>query len=245
MLGPLDLEISPCQLWGVVGPNGAGKSTLLRVIAGLERVNGGSVRVFGACPRSRRRARERIGFLFQRHEFLPEVPFTVEDVVGFGGVARAPWGPVRAGGVATSEIDDALEALGLTTMRHRLYRELSGGERQKVQLARLMAQDADLYLLDEPAAGLDLDWQEQLTRRIGELWRRSGAAVVMVTHEVDRLPAGCDRILLLRAGRTVASGLPETVLTARTLSALYGCEMVVRHEHGRFHAHSLGQGVEE
>jgi ABC-type cobalamin/Fe3+-siderophores transport system ATPase subunit len=243
VLGPLDLEVAAGQLWGVVGPNGAGKSTLLRVIAGLERVNGGTVRVLGACPRARGRARERIGFLLQRHEFLPEVPFTVEDVIGFGRVARSGWGPVRRRSEATHAIEDALEALGLAPMRHRLYRELSGGERQKVQLARLLAQDADVYLLDEPAAGLDLDWQEQLTRRIGELWRRTAAAVVMVTHEVDRLPTGCDRALLLKDGQTVAAGAPESVLTSEILSELYGCEMVVRREGGRFHAHSAGPGA--
>ena len=242
VLGPLDLELEPGQLWGVVGPNGAGKSTLLRVIVGLERVNGGTVRVFGACPRRRQRARERIGFLFQSHEFLPEVPFTVEDVVAFGRVARSRWGPVQRRGEAADEVEAALDALGLLSLRHRLYRELSGGERQKVQLGRLMIQRAELYLLDEPAAGLDLDWQEQLTRRIGELRDRTGAALMMVTHEVDRLPSGCDRVLLLRDGRTVAAGPPEKVLTADALSSLYGCEMVVRHERGRFHAHSAGPG---
>jgi iron complex transport system ATP-binding protein len=231
LLGPIDLSIRRGEFWGVVGPNGAGKSTLLRAIAGLEQIGGGSLE--SAADR------RRIGYLFQHHDFIPELPFTVEDVVAFGRAGLSAVGAVRAQAdrAATGR---ALETLDLGAMRHRLYRELSGGERQKVQLARLVAQEADLLLLDEATAGLDLDWQERLTALIGELHSQTGTTIVMVTHEVHHLPACCDRALLLHRGRALASGAPAEVFTPELLSKLYSCRMDVTERAGRFLAHSLG-----
>jgi iron complex transport system ATP-binding protein len=137
-------------------------------------------------------------------------------------------------------VDHALDLLDLVRMRGRLYRELSGGERQKVQLARLLAQDADLLLLDEPTAGLDLDWQERLTSLVEELHDRTGVAVVMVTHEAHHLPGCCEKVLLLRNGRAVAAGTPSEVFTPDLLSELYGCRIEVMERQGRYFAHSLG-----
>jgi len=235
VLGPIDLSIRAGEFWGVVGPNGAGKSTLLRAIAGLEQVGGGSLE--SAADR------RGIGYLFQHHDFVPELPFTVEDVIAFGRAGLSAVGPVRAQADRTA-IDRALETLDLGAMRHRLYRELSGGERQKVQLARLVAQEAGLLLFDEATAGLDLDWQERLTALIGELHSRTGATIVMVTHEVHHLPACCDRALLLKQGRALASGAPTEVFTPDLLSKLYGCRMEVTERAGRYIAHSLGPALD-
>jgi ABC-type Mn2+/Zn2+ transport system ATPase subunit len=229
------MSVDRGALYGIVGPNGAGKSTLLRAIAGLERVDRGVVRVTDGRDRSR------VGLLFQHHDFVPEMPFTVSDVVSFGRTGRVGFGPVRSAS-DRRKVGDALDMLQLAEMADRLYRELSGGERQKVQLARLVAQQAELLLLDEPAAGLDLDWQERLTVLVSELHRTTGAAIVMVTHEVHHLPAGCDTVLLLRLGREVASGPPAQVFTPELLSELYGCRMEVSERAGRYFAHSLGSG---
>jgi iron complex transport system ATP-binding protein len=231
LLGPVDLSIRTGEFWGVVGPNGAGKSTLLRAIAGLERIGAGEIESSAD--------RRRIGLLFQHHDFVPELPFTVEDVVRYGRSPRVVVGPVRST-PDRAAVDRALDLLGLEAMRRRLYRELSGGERQKVQLARLVAQEAELLLLDEPTAGLDLDWQERLTALVDELHRRTGVAVVMVTHEVHHLPPCCDQVLLLRGGRAIAVGPPSEVFTAELLSELYGCRMEVTERDSRFFAHSLG-----
>jgi ABC-type cobalamin/Fe3+-siderophores transport system ATPase subunit len=233
LLGPVDLEISRGEFWGVVGPNGAGKSTLLRTIAGLERAAAGTVELSGDGDR------RRVGSLFQHHGFEPELPFTVFDVVAFGRTGRQVFGPLR-GADNRSAVHHAIELLGLAGMQRRLYRELSGGERQKVQLARLLAQDAELLLLDEPAAGLDLDWQERLTGLVEEIHERSNVAVVMVTHEVHHLPGCCDRALLLRRGKVLATGAPGAVFTPDVLSQLYGCQMEVTERNRRFYAHSTG-----
>jgi iron complex transport system ATP-binding protein len=233
LVGPVDIAIKRGEFWGIVGPNGAGKSTLLRVIAGLEPIGEGTLDVAG------RGGRRSIGVLFQHHEFVPELPFTVLDVVNAGRSDRLLLGPVRSAGDRRA-VDRALELFGLADMRHRLYRELSGGERQKVQLARLVAQEAELLLLDEPAAGLDLDWQERLNALVADLHRQTGAAVVMVTHEVHHLATCCDRVLLLRGGRVVACGDPSEVLTPELLSELYGCRMEVTRRGDRYFAHSRG-----
>jgi zinc/manganese transport system ATP-binding protein len=238
LVGPVDITIRRGEFWGIVGPNGAGKSSLLRAIAGLERISGGTLEM------ANRGDRWRIGLLFQHHDFVPEMPFTVSDVVSAGRSGRVVFGPLRSEGDRRA-VDHALELFDLEAMRQRLYRELSGGERQKVQLARLAAQEAELLLLDEPAAGLDLDWQERFNVLVADLHRKTGAAVVMVTHEVHHLPPCCDRILLLRAGHIVARGLPAEVLTTELLSELYGCRMEINQRGGRFFAHSLGPAGED
>ena len=246
-LGPLDLRIEPREFWGVVGPNGAGKSTLMLTLAGLLKPDAGSVEVLGrgldGSGRARRRLGGAVGLLFQKHDFVPDMPFSVEDVVLFGRAGRG-----RIGGGGDDEdrraAERALELLGLADARRRLYRSLSGGERRKVQLARLVAQRAPLTLLDEPTAGLDIEWQERLTQLVAQLHAEMGGAIVMVTHDVDRLPSCCDRALLLGQGRAAACGRPEEVFTADALGGVFGCPMYVAHRHGRFFAHALGVAEE-
>jgi len=232
LLGPVSLRIGRGEFWGIAGPNGAGKTTLLKVLAGLLPPSEGHA---SGPPRGR------IGVLLQHHAFLPDLPFTVEDVALFGRTGIAGLGrPFRPEDREAAR--EALDRLGLGGMKDRLYRDLSGGEQKKAQLARLLAQDADLLLLDEPAAGLDLAAQEQMTLLAGDLHRRTGRTFVMVTHEIDRLPAECGRVLLLREGRVLAAGPPREVFLPETLSALYGCPMEVVSRGNRFHAFSLGGG---
>ncbi len=219
LLGPLSLTIRQGDFLGVVGPNGAGKTTLLRHMAAI-------------------RGRGRSGWLFQRHAFRGDLPFTVADIVGFGRVGHG-WRTTMADRQA---VEEALTCMEIQSLRGRLYRDLSGGEMQKVQFARLLAQQAELALLDEPTAGLDLDWQERVTQLAALLHQRFARTVVMVTHDVDRLPACCNRVLLLRGGRPLAEGPPAEVLTGDHLSALYGCTVEVVRRNGRTHAFTRGGG---
>jgi len=245
VLGGVDLEVSDGELVGVVGPNGAGKSTLLRVLAGLDPPAAGTLEVCGhRLERGRPRPpalRLEVGSLLQHHDFSPDLPFRVGEVVGFGRAGRRSL-LARPSPADRDAVHDALARLGIGPLEGRLYRELSGGERRKVQLARLLAQGARLLLLDEPASGLDLEWQERLTGLVEVIHRGAGAAVVMVTHEVGHLPASCSRVLLLRGGAVVASGQPREVLRADLLERTYGCPMVVSSEGGRYHAHARPVG---
>jgi len=219
-LGPLDFKIERGGFYGVVGPNGAGKSTLLHALHGGFRFPPG-VRIGTRAG----------GFLFQQQECSLTVPFRVEEVVAFGRAG------LRRNAAA---VEAALAEFDLQPLRHRLYRELSGGERQKVQFARLLATEAEVLFLDEPTAGLDPDWQERVTGLVETLYRRYQRTMVMVTHDLDRLPACCNQAALIKNGRILRSGPPAEVFTPSALSKLYGCRMEVVVREGRFHAFSTG-----
>jgi iron complex transport system ATP-binding protein len=234
----VDLTLDTGEFVGVVGPNGAGKSTLLRILAGCEHPQTGTGSLLGeSLPLSRRSAhavRRRLGYLPQRHETNPELPFTVRDVVEFGQAG------LPAHEQNSRNVDEALRMMELDGFERRLYHELSGGEQQKVQLARLWARHAELLLLDEPTAGLDPDRCERLTETVQRL-AEGGRTVVMVTHDIHDLPPCCSRVILLRDGKLFASGPPETTLTDTALSELYACRMHVMHHAGRYAAFSVGR----
>jgi len=227
-LGPLRISLQAGDLLGVVGPNGAGKSTLLRAMSGACMPLSGRIETGPAW---------RPASLLQHQAFVSMLPFSVADVVHFGraGIRRPGRRCARSDRRAVAE---ALTELELGDLRRRLYRELSGGEQRKVQLARLLAQESDVLLLDEPTAGLDLDWQERITGIVGRLHRARGKTIVMVTHDVDRLPASCTRVLLLKEGLAHAQGSPAEVFLPQTLSSLYNCRMEVLEREGRYHAFS-------
>lgn len=222
--GPVDLEVGSGELLGVVGPNGAGKSTLLDLLSGRLRPTSGERRLSGSA-----------GYLLQHHDYLPDLPFTVEDVVLFGRLGRGRV-PARLGARDREAARLAMERTTLSGFERRLYRELSGGERRKVHLARLVAQGADLLLLDEPGSGLDLDWQERLVELVGSLHREGGRTIVMVSHEVHLLPRETTRVMLLEEGRVVALGPPPEVLTSERLTRLYRRTVDVEARCGRYHA---------
>ncbi|MCE5250882.1 ABC transporter ATP-binding protein [bacterium] len=244
VIGPISLHVHPGDFWGIIGPNGSGKSTLLRILAGLQPVMSGSIRVLGnpfipATHREQIAIRKKIGVLLQYHEFFPDLPVTVEDVVLFGRLGLRGIGRVFTTADRLA-VEDAVTTLGIGEFRARLYRELSGGEKRKVQLARILAQQPEIILLDEPTAGLDLDWQERLTQLTEDLYHSLGKTIIMVTHDVDRLPSCCNQVLLLKNGRELAAGPPDEVLREDILSRLYGCNIEVHKHRGRYHAHRLG-----
>lgn len=244
VLGPVSLTIEKGDFWGIIGPNGAGKSTLLKTIAGLQPFSGGLLTVFGSVfhpgeKHSTITAKKNIGLLFQHHDFYPDLPFTVKDVVLFGRTGLPGFGRgFRA--VDREAAEHAIASLNLANFRSRLYRELSGGEKRKVQFARLVAQEAELMLLDEPTAGLDLDWQERLTQLVENLYRRFGKTIIMVTHDVDRLPGCCNKALLLQNGGVLAQGTTADVFQREIFSRLYNCDIEIAVRNGRYHAYSLG-----
>ena len=244
VLGPISMHIHHGDFWGIVGPNGAGKSTLLRALVGLQPLTSGKISVLGDLVKLnsshfQRTIRKRIGLLLQHHDFYPDLPITIEDVVSFGRTGLRGLGR-RYNEDDYKAINDALDELGLEHVRTKLYRELSGGEKRKVHLARMMAQKAEIMLLDEPTAGLDLDWQERLTCLVENLYNRHGKTIIMVTHDVDRLPSCCNKILLIKKGRQMAKGSPAEIFRKDVLSPLYGCNIEVREHNGRYHVYSLG-----
>lgn len=205
VLDGVDLAIDAGEFVGLVGPNGAGKTTLLRSILGLVSIFAGEVRVGGSATRSARRT---IGYVPQRLEFAWDFPVSVEEVVLPGRTRSAGW--LRRPGVRDwRAVREALERVRLADLRRRPVGELSGGQRQRVLVARALALNPRLLLLDEPFTGLDIPMQELLMDLFSEL-SDEGAALLMTTHDLVGAVHGCSRLALINR-RVVADGPPEAL----------------------------------
>jgi manganese transport system ATP-binding protein len=199
----------------VIGPNGSGKSTLLGVLSGLVTVASGAVEVLGATPGHHR---GQVAHVLQTTTVRAEVPMTVRETVRLGTYARL--GLLgRPDATTRARMDDALRRLRLEELLERQLPELSGGQRQRVFLAQGLVQDADLLLLDEPLAGLDLPSQEIVTQVVREE-RDRGRTIITTTHDVGTA-ADADLVVLV-ANDVVAFGPPEDVLTPENLARAYG-----------------------
>jgi iron complex transport system ATP-binding protein len=213
----------------VLGPNGAGKSTLLRAIAGLLPYTG-TITV-GATPLAGLRIKDRARLL----AFVPQAPTmppdtTVEEYVLLGRTAHL--GYLAGPGAADRRIAAlAVEQLDLTAFNHRRLGTLSGGERQRAALARALAQQPEVLLLDEPTAALDLGHQQQLLELIDRLRRPSGDAagltVITTLHDLTAAGQYADELVLLDRGRVAAAGRPAAVLTERRIAEVYGARVAV------------------
>jgi iron complex transport system ATP-binding protein len=210
------LIIAPGTFVGLRGPNGAGKTTLLKLCAGLVRPTAGRLMVDGQDPAHfnpwrRCRLRKRIGYVPQSAEYNAELPFTLREVVAMGRTSVRPLlARLNADDYAT--VDLWIERLGLVDRRNQTFRSLSGGEQRKVLIARAMAQDPEILMLDEPTANLDLKWRREISQILEELYSRTKVTVLLVSHETNVLPSACGRIVLLSDGCIVADGDAEAVL---------------------------------
>jgi zinc/manganese transport system ATP-binding protein len=218
----IDLRIGRGEFVVVMGPNGSGKTTLLEAINGILPATAGRLEALGMDVGERgRQVRTRTGYVVQNFSLDPLDPFLCRDVVmmaraGRIGLMRFP----RRGDWKT--VDDALAAVGMSAFADRPVGKLSGGEFQKVLLARAMAQDPDLLLLDEPFANLDVDARAEMLRAI-EAWRdRRGLTVVMVSHDIGNVPASCDRIVVIDKGRKLMEGPRDEVLASDELKGMFG-----------------------
>ncbi|MFQ3562866.1 heme ABC transporter ATP-binding protein [Streptomyces gramineus] len=217
VLAGVDLVARAGEVVALVGPNGAGKSTLLAALAADVPAAEGAVRVFGR-PVAEWTAAE----LALRRAVLPQAaalsfPFTVADVVRMGRAPHVTATPLEDG----RAVADAMAATEVTDFAARPFSALSGGERARVALARVLAQRAPLLLLDEPTAALDLKHQELVLRLCRER-ARHGEAVVVVLHDLALAAAYAHRVVILRSGRVAADGPPAEVFEDGLLSEVYG-----------------------
>jgi ABC-type Mn2+/Zn2+ transport system ATPase subunit len=208
-------------LAGLVGPNGSGKSTLLRVILGLHKPWRGEVRIVGG---EGERGRGRIGYMPQSELVDWSFPVTALDVVMMGSYGRL--GLVRRPGRRErEEALAALERVRLAELSQRLIGELSGGEQRRMLIARALAQDADLILLDEPLAGLDATAQHDLLALLDDL-RHEDKTLFVATHDLSCVAANFDHAVLLNR-RVVAFGRPAEVFTEELLSTAFQRHLLV------------------
>jgi zinc transport system ATP-binding protein len=198
----------------LVGPNGGGKSTMLRLLVGLLKPQSGDVRILGSQPRALR-DRWRIGYVPQRPALTGDLPATVEEVVRAGRLARRGWWR-WTDQTDRDAIDHALHAVSLDDLRRRPVTELSGGQQQRVMIAKALAGEPDVLVLDEPIAGVDHDAQHQFRDSVVHLVQHHDATVLLVSHELGAVAADLDRVIVLK--RTVVFDGPPATLTARGVS---------------------------
>lgn len=204
-LSEVSFEVRAGEYVGVVGPNGGGKSTLVRLLNGLLKPDSGRVRVAGFDPSTEPfEVRKRVGVLFQNPENGLVAPF-VEDDVAFGlenlGVPREEM---------RERVRGAIRAVGLEGYERREPHTLSGGEKQRVALAGLLAVEPEILVLDEPTSMLDAAGRGEVLERLQAL--RAGKTVLHVTHHLEEI-SGADRVLVLNGGRLVADAAPERLLS--------------------------------
>jgi iron complex transport system ATP-binding protein len=217
----VSLEVRPGEIVAVIGPNGAGKSTLVKAISGVVPAYSGQMLLDGrpldemdGAVRARRIA------VVPQGGYLPPA-FEVEQTVLLGRTPYLGW-LGRSRPEDRAAVETALADTGLLALRTRPVSELSGGEHQRVLLARALAAHAPVLLLDEPTAHLDIAHQAAIFRLVTALAAEKALAVLMVVHDLNHAAAFADRIVLLAGGEVRAEGSPEAVLTGPTLSSVYG-----------------------
>lgn len=221
VLHGVDVEIPYASLTGIMGPNGAGKSTLLKAIMSEIPADTGWVKLLG---KPLDKVLGRVGYVPQRESVDWDFPVTVFDVVLMGTYAGLGW-IGRPGKAEKARAHEALEQTGMADLARRQIGELSGGQQQRTFLARALAQKADLYLMDEPFAGVDAATERAIVQLLESL-RDAGKTVLVVHHDLRTAEKYFDRLLLLN-GRVVAHGPVAEVFRAEVLNQTYGGKLTL------------------
>lgn len=213
----ITLDVREGERLGVLGPNGGGKSTLLKLTLGLLSGHSGEIRVFGLPPEQARR-RRLVGYVPQRNEAELRFPLSVRQVVTMGAtVGMMPWSGPSA--QHRQAIDEAMKAVGVDILANRPIGDLSGGQLQRVMIARALASRPRILVLDEPTVGVDPAGQQQFAELLGTLHARFGLTMIIVSHDLRTIAAGCDRVACL--SRTLHSHTGPEGLTPRVLAEVF------------------------
>jgi len=216
VLWDVDFKVPEGQLVGIVGPNGAGKTTLLKIVMGLMRPAAGRAVIYG---RPFSKARQWVGYVPQRGSVDWDFPTNALDVVQMGLYGRLGWFR-RPGRAEREKAMQCLEKVGMVDFADRQISQLSGGQQQRVFLARALAQDARLYLADEPFAGVDYKTEQAIVALLREL-KAAGSTVVVVHHDLGTVAKYFDRVVILNK-HLVAEGPVEEAFTKENVAAAYG-----------------------
>jgi len=226
VLRDVSLDLRAGKILALLGPNGAGKTTLIRALNSAVDVSAGEIWIDGRrlTELSRQEIAQRIAVVAQENE--TKFPVTVLEFVLAGRYARG-----RSFGWETNEdvaaAEKALQDCDLAEYSDRFMNELSGGERQRVVLARALATGAEIFLLDEPTANLDLRHQALMFNLVRERCREMGSAAVVITHDLNLASEFADAVMLLKDGRVFATGSPESVLTETNLREVFGVRVLL------------------
>ena len=218
----VSLKVEGGEFVGIIGPNGAGKTTLLTVVNGLGKLLSGRVRVLDESLDSGngRSLRKRVGYVAQAEDIDRRMPMNVREVVMIGryGVLGLFKRPGRSD---LEVVDEMLELVGMSHLAQRPIGHLSGGEQQRVAIARCLAQEPELFLLDEPTASLDWKAQTEILLLVKRIHDSRRLTTLFVTHDLDALPHTCDRVVLMKDGLIIDDGPPDRLVSTESLSRLY------------------------
>ncbi|QDT63478.1 metal ABC transporter ATP-binding protein [Calycomorphotria hydatis] len=226
VLWDVNFDMHPASLTAIVGPNGAGKSTLMKAVLGLLTTRGGRARFWDQKLKD---VRGRVAYVPQRTSVDWDFPVTAQQVVAMGLYRQIGWlRPVTR--KYKQMADAALERVGLSGLGDRQISQLSGGQQQRVFLARALVQDADLYLMDEPLAGVDAATERAIIELLREL-RSEGKAALVVHHDLNTVTDYFDHLLLLNM-RVIAAGAMDETFTVENLRQTYGSKLTLLDEVG-------------
>lgn len=213
ILGPVDLNIDRGIFWGIIGPNGGGKSTLLKTVLGLIPPVSGIVRtqdglVFGYVP--------------QKETFDPIFPISANELVTMGRYSRIP--PGRRPGKADRErVRHALTMTGIIHLKNRTFRSLSEGEKQRALLARAIASEPDILVLDEPTASVDVKGEARIMEIVRNIKHEQGLTVIMVSHYLNTLTQHADMMILIDKDRSIfEAGTKEKMMNSVSVTGFFG-----------------------
>ena len=222
----LSFSVNTGEIFIVIGPNGSGKTTLMKIIAGLLKPDRGELEILGQPIKRYKRKNLARKIAFVPQHVPVDFPFIVSDVVLFG---RSPY--LGTFGLETKrDIDLARQAMAFTEVGHfgsRRLDQLSGGECQRVFIARAICQDPDIILLDEPTASLDIAHQMRIMDMMEKMKKEKNITAIMVSHDVNLAAMYADTLMLINRGELVKLGTPADVLTYKTLESAYGCPLLV------------------
>jgi iron complex transport system ATP-binding protein len=234
VLKALTFDVRAGEVLGVIGPNGSGKTSLLKLLGKVLQAQEGTIRLFGACLESLTQCAvaQRIAFVPQDSQQI--FPFTIAEVVlmgrfphhqrhGLGSLVRFDWESPDDLHLA----QQAMEDMDVAHLASRSIFDVSGGERQRVMIARALAQQPRILLLDEPTAFLDLNHQVDICRILRRLNEERGLTVVLVSHDLNLASQYCDRLMLLNDGVIRHLGPPQEVICREILEAVYRCEVLI------------------
>jgi iron complex transport system ATP-binding protein len=226
VLKNISFQVPQRDFFIIIGPNGSGKTTLMKIICGILKPQNGELKILNRSIDQYHRKSLARTIAFVPQMLSADFPFTVFEMVLMG---RSPYlGMLGLEQENDLEIaNQAIAFTGLENLAHRKLDQLSGGEQQRVFIARAICQKPDIILLDEPTASLDLAYQVRIMDLMEQLKKDKGITVVMVSHDVNLAAMYADHLLLLHKGQVLCQGLPDEVITYQTLEAAYGCTLLV------------------
>jgi ABC-type cobalamin/Fe3+-siderophores transport system ATPase subunit len=235
----VSLKVESGEFVGIIGPNGAGKTTLLTIVNGLGRLLSGKVWVLGSYLNNSNThsLRKKVGYVAQVENIDPRMPMHVREVVMIGrygvlGLLRKP------GKHDWQIVDEMLELVGMTHLAQRPIGHLSGGEQQRVSIARCLAQEPVLFLLDEPTASLDWKAQTEILELVKQIHNERHLTTLFVTHDLDAMPHTCDRVVLMKDGLIIGDGTPDKLISTESLSLLFNMPVsLVEERQPHIHIH--------